>query len=304
MLKGAAIAVGNFDGVHLGHRGVIDEAGRVARTADMPWGVLTFEPHPRAFFAPDQPSFRITPMRAKCHAVAELGADFTVVLRFDEALAAMSAEDFVKTVLVGNLAVRHVVCGYDFTFGQGRSGNCELLLHMGQELGFDLTAVSAINDNGGDVFSSTRVRQYLRAGEPVSAAQLLERPFEIVGRVCRGDERGRTIGFPTANIQLEDYLEPAHGVYAIRAALDTTDEPVWRAGVANLGMRPTFEKTEPILEVFLFDFDGDLYDQHLRVQLIEFLRPEQKFDGLDALKNQIALDCAHAREILADNGEK
>ncbi len=298
-LKGSVIAVGNFDGVHLGHRGVISEASRIARAAGIPWGVMTFEPHPRMFFKPDQPSFRITPLRAKSHAITELNADFMVVLRFDAELAGLSAQDFVKIVLLNNLGVHHVVCGYDFSFGKGREGDCEFLLHAGKDSGFGLTAVGAIDDPDGQAYSSTRIRTCLSNGDPRGAASLLGRPFEITGRVSHGDERGRTIGFPTANIHLDDYLEPLRGVYAVRAAIETTDEPIWIDGVANLGIRPTFDKTEPVLEVFLFDFDGDLYDRHLRVQIIDFIRPEQKFDGLDALKNQIAADCDQARAILA-----
>lgn len=298
-LKGSAIAVGNFDGVHLGHRGVIGEASRIAQAADIPWGVMTFEPHPRMFFKPDQPCFRITPLRAKSHAIAELGADFMVVLRFDQELAGLGAHDFVHTVLVDHLDVHHVVCGYDFSFGKGREGDCEFLLHEGKDHGFGMTAVGAIDDGTGAAYSSTRVRACLRDGDPKGAANLLGRPFEISGRVTQGDQRGRTIDFPTANIHMDDYLEPTHGVYAVRAAIETTDsEPEWMDGVANLGMRPTFDKTEPVLEVYLFDFDGDLYDRHLRVQLIDFIRPEQKFDGLDALKAQIAKDCGTAQAIL------
>lgn len=297
-LKGAVIAVGNFDGVHLGHCGVIGEASRIARAAGIPWGVMTFEPHPRIFFKPDQPSFRITPLRAKSHAIAELDADFMVVLRFDAELAGLSAHDFVKDVLLESLGVSHVVCGYDFSFGKGREGDCEFLLHVGKEKGFGLTAVGAIDDPDGRAYSSTRVRDCLKDGEPKCAARLLGRPFEIAGRVMHGDERGRTIGFPTANIHLDDYLEPKRGVYAVQAAIETTDEPAWIDGVANLGVRPTFDKTEPVLEVFLFDFDEDLYDRHLRVRMIDFIRPEQKFDGLDALKAQIDKDCEQARTIL------
>ena len=210
----------------------------------------------------------------------------------------MPAEQFIEDVLVRNLGVFHVVCGYDFSFGKGAAGNCELLLHVGMEAGFGMTAVGAIDDESGEAYSSTRVREYLRGGDPKSAARLLNRPFEIAGRVCHGDKRGRTIGFPTANVQLEDYMEPTRGVYAVRAALDTGDEPVWRDGVANLGISPMFDKTEPLLEVYIFDFDEDLYDRHLRVQLIDFIRPEKKFDDLDALKNQISADCDRAREIL------
>ncbi|MBT4890351.1 MAG: bifunctional riboflavin kinase/FAD synthetase [Rhodospirillales bacterium] len=298
-LKGSVIAIGNFDGVHLGHMGVIGEARRIAEAAGIPWGVMTFEPHPRAYFTPDQPTFRITPLRAKSHAVAPLGADFLMALRFDEGLATMEAEDFVRTVLKDNLDIQHVVCGYDFSFGKARKGDCEFLLHMGKELGFGMTAVGAINDDSGEVYSSTRIREFLQAGNVTQASDILGRPYEITGRVQHGDKRGRTIGFPTANIHMDEYMEPKRGIYAVRAALDTEELPNWINGVANLGIRPMFETEESVLEVYLFDFAGDLYDQHMRVQLLDYIRPEMKFNGLEELTDAIAADCIKAREFLA-----
>lgn len=305
--KGAVIAIGNFDGVHLGHMGVIGEARRIAEASDIPWGVMTFEPHPRAFFQPDQPSFRITPLRAKSHAVVPLGADFMIALRFDKELAAMPAEDFVQSVLMDNLGIHHIVCGYDFSFGKGRTGDPEFLLHMGKELGFGMTAVGAISDESDTVYSSTRTREALKQGDLEQVANLLGRPYEIAGRVQHGDKRGRTIGFPTANIHMEEYMDPARGIYAVRAALDkpeSLDPPVWINGVANLGIRPMFETAESVLEVYLFDFDGELYDQHMRIQLLEYIRPEMKFDGLDELVTAIEADCIKAREILAQYGDR
>lgn len=294
----AVVAVGNFDGVHLGHQGVIREAGRIAEANGVPWGVMTFEPHPRKFFKPDQPSFRITPLRAKSRAVAVLNVDFLLTLRFDHELATMGAEEFVQKVLIDNLNVFHVVCGYDFSFGKGAKGNCELLLQMGMVAGFGMTAVGAIEDSSGEVYSSTRVRNYLTNSDPKAAARLLNRPFEITGRVRHGDERGRTIGFPTANVHLGDCIEPTRGVYAVRVAIDQGTDPVWHGGVANIGVRPTFDKTESVLEVFLFDFDRNLYGTHVRVQLIDFIRPEMKFSGVEDLKSQIASDCTAARNLL------
>ncbi len=300
-LKGSVIAIGNFDGVHLGHMGVIGEARRIAEAAGIPWGVITFEPHPRAFFQPNQPEFRITPLRAKSHAVAPLGADFLITLRFDVELAGLSAEDFVRLVLVNDLQIHHVVCGYDFVFGRGRGGDCQSLLAMGEKLGFGMTAVGVITDDNGTAYSSTRVREALSAGDLRGAASVLGRTYEIAGRVCHGEKRGRTLGFPTANIHFEDYMEPARGIYAVRAALDTIDDPVWMNGVANLGIRPMFEVADSMLEVYLFDFTGDLYDQHMRVQLIEYIRPEMKFADLEELTRAIEGDCIKAREILAQD---
>ncbi len=297
-VRGASVAVGNFDGVHLGHQAVIGEAGRVARDQGIPWAVLSFEPHPRSLFTTDQEPFRLTPFRIKARHVEALGVDNMIVLHFDHEFAGLSADDFVKKVLVKGLGARHVVSGYDFVFGHKRAGNCELLLHKGKEEGFDFTCVSAVDD-GETIYSSTRVRRCLKAGDPRGAANLLGRPFEIEGRVEHGDARGRTIGFPTANLHLGEYLRPALGVYAVRAGIDEGADTRWLEGVANFGNRPTFDKNDTIFEVHLFDFDGDLYGRHLRIALVDFLREEKKFDGLDDLKAQIALDSNNARQILA-----
>ena len=297
-VRGASVAVGNFDGVHLGHQAVIGEAGRVARDQGIPWAVLSFEPHPRSLFTTDQEPFRLTPFRIKARHVEALGVDNMIILHFDHEFAGLSADDFVKKVLVKGLGARHVVSGYDFVFGHKRAGNCELLLHKGKEEGFDFTCVSAVDD-GETIYSSTRVRRCLKAGDPRGAANLLGRPFEIEGRVEHGDARGRTIGFPTANLHLGEYLRPALGVYAVRAGIDEGADTRWLEGVANFGNRPTFDKNDTIFEVHLFDFDGDLYGRHLRIALVDFLREEKKFDGLDDLKAQIALDSDNARQILA-----
>ncbi len=297
-VRGASVAVGNFDGVHLGHQAVIGEAGRVARDQGIPWAVLSFEPHPRSLFTTNQEPFRLTPFRIKARHVEALGVDNMIVLHFDHEFAGLSADDFVKKVLVKGLGARHVVSGYDFVFGHKRAGNCELLLHKGKEEGFDFTCVSAVDD-GETIYSSTRVRRCLKAGDPRGAANLLGRPFEIEGRVEHGDARGRTIGFPTANLHLGEYLRPASGVYAVRAGIDEGADTRWLEGVANFGNRPTFDKNDTIFEVHLFDFDGDLYGRHLRIALVDFLREEKKFDGLDDLKAQIALDSDNARQILA-----
>ena len=297
-VRGASVAVGNFDGVHLGHQAVIGEAGRVARDQGIPWAVLSFEPHPRSLFTTNQEPFRLTPFRIKARHVEALGVDNMIILHFDHEFAGLSADDFVKKVLVKGLGARHVVSGYDFVFGHKRAGNCELLLHKGKEEGFDFTCVSAVDD-GETIYSSTRVRRCLKAGDPRGAANLLGRPFEIEGRVEHGDARGRTIGFPTANLHLGEYLRPALGVYAVRAGIDEGADTRWLEGVANFGNRPTFDKKDTIFEVHLFDFDDDLYGRHLRIALVDFLREEKKFDGLDDLKAQIALDSDNARQILA-----
>jgi len=296
--RGAVVAIGNFDGLHLGHQRVIGEAGTIARTSGAPYAVLTFEPHPRSVFRPDDPPFRLTPFRVKSRRIEALGVELLFTLHFDLAFAAKSAEDFVDEVLVRGIGARHVVAGYDFVFGHKRRGNAALLRERGAALGFGVEIVAPVHEASGALYSSTRIREHLAEGRPREAAALLGRFWEIDGRVERGDERGRTIGFPTANIFLHDYLRPAAGVYAVRAGIEEGARTVWRDAVANFGRRPTFGGSDLRLEVHLLDYDGDLYSRHLRVALIEFLRPERKFSGIDALKAQIATDAAQARALL------
>jgi len=294
--RGGAVAIGNFDGIHLGHQFVIAKAGELARASGIQSGVLTFEPHPRSVFQPTAPPFRLTPFRVKAELLRELGVAHLYNLHFDLEFAALSAEDFVRRVLVDGLGIAEAVVGYDFVFGHARRGNAALLTAMGKALGFGVTVVEPVQQ-GSEIYSSTRIRNLLLEGKPRHAAVLLGRSWEIDGRVEQGDRRGRTIGFPTANIELADYLRPAAGVYAVRAAIGRGG--TWHDGVANLGMRPTFGGSDLRLEVHLFDFAGDLYGRHLRVALVDYLRPEQKFAGLDALKAQIAADAAKARAMLA-----
>ncbi len=301
--RGGAIAIGNFDGVHLGHRQVIRTAGDMARSLKAPWGVLTFEPHPRMYFQRNAPPFRLTPFHLKAQIIAEMGVDFLMVLHFDEQLSRQTADDFVDEVLADGLGARHVVCGFDFVFGHKRGGNSAFLREKGDAMGFATTSVGVILDDDGSVISSTRVREMLTAGNPRGAAKLLGRPHEIAGRVAHGDQRGRTIGFPTANIELDQDNRPTTGVYAIRACIEDEDDPVWYDGVANLGRRPTVtDDTRVVLETHLFDFSGDIYGKHLRVALIDYLRPEKKFDGLEALTAAIREDSETARRLLQTEG--
>ena len=302
-VRGAVIAIGNFDGVHPGHQVVINEAGLIAHDLGRLWAVLTFEPHPRRLFAPDQPPFRLTPFRAKAKLIENLGVDMLIVQRFNKAFSQLEAKDFVTNALVKGFGASHVVSGYDFVFGHNRSGHCDLLLAMGAEHGFGFTAVNAIEDDTGEAYSSTRVRDKLLASDPRGAAAVLGRDFEIEGRVIAGESRGHGIGFPTANLTLGSYLRPVNGVYAVRASLESGTDVPWLDGVANIGVRPTFGGENVVLEVYVFDFDDDLYGRRLRVRLIDFLRPEKKFDGIDDLKAQIALDVSKAKEILT-KGEK
>ncbi|MDB5364239.1 MAG: riboflavin kinase [Rhodospirillales bacterium] len=295
--RGAVVALGNFDGVHLGHREVVARAGAIARDQGRPLGVVTFEPHPRSLFRPDDPPFRLTPLRPKAHALEALGVDLLYVLHFDRSLSEKSAADFVAQVLVGDLGIAHAVAGWDFVFGNKRHGDMALLRDEGARHGFGVEEIRPI-EGGGAVVSSTRVRELLVAGEARQAAALLGRTWEVDGHVLHGDARGRHLGWPTANLELGEYLRPAYGIYAVRAAIDEP-QPLWRGGVANLGVRPMWRTEQPMLEVHLFDFAGDLYGRVLRVQLVERLRAEAEFDDVEALKSQIARDALDARAALA-----
>ena len=298
-LKGGVAVLGNFDGVHLGHQAVLAAGRAVAEDTGAPLVTVTFEPHPRSFFRPGEPPFRLTPFRNKSHHIEALGIDLLLVLHFDEALHNVTANDFVANVLVEGLGVSHVVVGYDFVFGHNRGGDTEFLRRAGNDGGFGVTIVEPVSAPGEQIYSSTRIRDHLRAGRPADAAVLLGRPFEFEGRVMHGNALGRDLGYPTANLTFGEYLQPAYGIYAVRVGIEEEDGPQWHDGVASFGIRPTIgEDEEPILEAYIFDFSGDLYGKHLRVQLIDYIRPEIKFDGLEALTAQIEDDCRVAREIL------
>jgi riboflavin kinase/FMN adenylyltransferase len=301
--RGAVVAIGNFDGVHLGHRRVIEEARDAARRLGVDSAVMTFAPHPRRFFRPDQPPFLLTRLRGKLRRFAEIGVDRVHLLRFDARLAALSPEQFVDRLLVAGLGVRHVCVGYDFVFGRGRAGTAAFLAERLAAAGVGSSIVAPVSSGAGagdEVFSSTAARQALAEGDTARAAGILGRPFEVEGRVAMGDRRGRTIGFPTANVWLRDQVRPRHGVYAVRVGVEGGGV---HDGVANLGLRPTFGgDREPRLEVHLFRFAGDLYGRRICVELRAFLREERRFDGLDALKAQIAADAEAARLALAGAG--
>lgn len=298
--QGAVLAIGNFDGVHLGHQQVIADARALAEAKDAPLGVMLFDPHPQQFFAPDAPPFRLTRLVTRAALLADLGVDFTLALPFDAAMAACEAEDFITDILVGKLNVSAVCVGYDFCFGKGRKGNFAMLRDVGGEMGFETFATEAVlQPDSTNPFSSSAIRDFLRDGEPEKAAALMGHAFAIEAEVQTGDRRGHTIGFATANMPLDDYVLPKFGVYAVRAdVLDGDFAGQALRGVANLGLRPTVGTDKPRLESHFFDFDGDLYGANLRVSLLHFIRPEQKFDGLDALKAQIAKDSDKAREML------
>ncbi len=298
-IRGASVAVGNFDGIHRGHQAIIGKARRVAKAEGIPLAVLTFEPHPCGVFNPDTAPFRLTPFRIKARHVEALGVDVMVALRFDPDFAKIPARAFIRDILVGGLGVRHVVSGYDFAFGHKHAGDCKLLLSMGEEEGYGFTCARAVRDGEGIVYSSTRVREYLKNADPAGAAHVLGRHFEIEGRVEHGDKRGGAIGFPTANLPMGEYQHPARGVYAVRAKVGRGGKAKWLDGVANFGTRPTFKGRDEVFEVHLLNFSGDLYDKRLRVAVIDYIRSEVRFSNPDELKAQIAADCGEASRILA-----
>ena len=295
-LAGGIVALGNFDGVHLGHQAVVGRAVARARAEGRPALVATFDPHPVRYFRPDAPWFRLTTLDQRARLFAQAGADAMVVFRFDAALAALSAEDFIADRLERALQVAGVVTGAEFTFGHGKRGNVAMLRAAGARGGYAVDTVGPVMLDGAPV-SSTRIREALRAGDMRGAARLLTRPFAIRGTVQHGDKLGRTIGYPTANVDMGDYLRPAYGIYAVRGYLpDGRVVP----GAANLGVRPTFEPPKELLEPYFFDFSGDLYGQEIEVALIDYLRPEAKFSNIDELIAQMDRDCARARELLAE----
>ncbi|MDP1671165.1 MAG: bifunctional riboflavin kinase/FAD synthetase [Alphaproteobacteria bacterium] len=297
--RGAVVAIGNFDGVHLGHRAVLAQAANIARDKGCPLGALVFEPHPREFFEPEAPRFRLTPLQEKARLLESLGIDLLYVEHFDAELAARPAQDFVTRILVEGLGVTHIVVGYDFRFGQNREGDAAFLIREGAKAGFGVGITSAVHTtSSGEPYSSSLIRKHLREGRPRRAAELLGHWWSIVGPVQNGDQRGRTIGFPTANVHLNECLEPRHGVYAVRVEVLEGAGAGLYDGVANLGIRPTFDKQDVMLEVNLFDFSGDLYGRMLRVSFVEFIRAERKFDGIDSLKAQISADSITAGELL------
>lgn len=293
--RGATVAMGNFDGVHLGHRSVID-AARAA--CDAPLGIITFEPHPREFFFPDAAPFRLMNAESRANRLARLGVEHLYQLPFDAVLAGLSPEAFAREVLVQGLGVRHVTVGEDFCFGRQRSGNAQTLTQLGQELGFGVTVAPLIG-NGEVEYSSTEIRKALAAGRTRDAERMLGHWHRIDGEVLHGDKRGRDLGYPTANMAVDGLHLPALGIYAVLVDVLTGADRGSYKGVASLGVRPMFGQNRPNLEVHLFDFAADLYGQHLSVALVEYLRPEAKFDSLEALIAQMDRDSAQAREILA-----
>ncbi len=292
--RGAALAMGAFDGVHRGHQEVIALAARAAAELKAPLGVITFDPHPRAYFRPDEPAFRLMRRDQQARVLEGLGVEVLHVLPVDAELANMTDREFATRVLSEGLGARHVAVGFDNTFGKGRTGTPQAMAAYGAELGFGVSIAEPVGGEGAK-FSSTAIREALREGRPQDAAEILGRPFAIEGEVQRGRQLGRKLGFPTANVALGDYVTPRFGVYAVRTRLPDGRQV---AGVANIGVNPTVAVVAPLLEVWLFDFDEDLYDQVIETDLIAFLRPEEKFESLEVMTEQVMRDAAQARALL------
>ena len=299
-LRGAIIALGNFDGFHKGHQAVAGEAIRWAKAEGRPSIIATFDPHPVRFFKPDVPPFRLTTLEQRQELYLAAGATAMLVFHFDKELSSTSAEDFIERILIERFGAAGVVTGADFSFGQGAKGNIELLQTFGAEAGLQSRVVEAVESEGNDghgVVSSSRVREALREGDPQLAAALLTRPFAIRGIVEHGDKNGRKLGYPTANLSIESYLRPKYGVYAVTGTVLATGEKL--KGAANIGIRPQFEPPKELLEPYFFDFSGDLYGQEIEVAFHHFLRGEAKFDSLDDLMVQMEKDCDLARDLLS-----
>lgn len=292
--KGAVVAIGNYDGVHRGHRAVVDTAVRHARRLGRPAAALTLEPHTRSYFQPEEPLFRLTDAQAKLRLLGATDLDGAIVLTFDAKLAARSAEEFVEEVLVGRFAVAGVAVGFDFHFGHGRKGSPDFLVAEGEKHGFPVDVVPPLEHNGRRV-SSSIIRAMLVEGQVAEAAELLGHPWFITATVLHGDKRGRELGFPTANLRLDPACRLKHGIYAVRVGIG----PKRYDGVASFGRRPTFDHGVPLLEVFLFDFSGDLYGQALDVAFIGWIRPELRFESVEELVRRMDEDARRARDILA-----
>ena len=292
--RGAVLAIGNFDGVHRGHQALLRAAAAIGRELGAPAGALIFEPHPREFFHPHEPHFHLTSLPQKLTLFERAGLDLAVVLAFDAQLAALSADEFIARVIVEGLGARHVVIGHDFFFGRHRGGTPDTMREAGAHDGFGVTIIPPVAEDG-EVFSSSAIRLYLAQGDVKGAARVLGRAWRVEGVVVGGAKRGTDLGFPTANIPLPRGTTLGHGIYAVRMHTAGAQHD----GAAYLGTRPTFDDGMPVLEVFLFDFDGDLYGKTIEVEFVDFIRADRKFPTSEALIAQMEIDCARARDILA-----
>ena len=296
--RNGSIAIGNFDGLHLGHCEVIRRAGVFAHQRGVPWGVLTFEPHPRTIFNKTQTPFRLSSTHMKEQGIKKMGVEFLVVVNFDKEFSKVTGQQFVEEILVQSFEASYVVSGDDFAFGHKRSGDINFLHTMGKLHGFGTVGIKHVLDKDSKIISSTRIRDFIKEGNVKAAKNLLGRCHEIEGEVIKGDQRGRTIGFPTANIKLEDSIIPARGVYAVRVGISNGIGTIWHNGIANFGIRPTFNGDTLLLEVHIFDYTGNLYSKNIRVALIDYIRPERTFNETSDLILQIKKDCIKAKSVL------
>ncbi len=297
--RGSVAVLGNFDGFHKGHQVVIGTAGRIANEMKASLSVVCFEPHPRLFFDPLQPEFRLTSFRTKAHLLEGFGVDQFFALAFDAHLSQMEPQDFILDILLKKIGAIHIVVGYDYAFGAKRRGDVKLLGWLSKMEQFGLTIVDKVMEDD-HIYSSTNIRDTIWKGDVRRTASQLGHWWHVEGHVKKGNQRGRTIGFPTANLSIEGYIKPKLGVYAVRVEILSGAHKGSYEGVANIGKRPTFEGTEILLEVHIFNFDGDIYEQSVQTEFVDFIRAERKFDGLESLKAQILLDSETAKEILKD----
>jgi riboflavin kinase/FMN adenylyltransferase len=296
--QGACAAIGNFDGVHIGHQHVIELARKQAEADKAPLGIVTFEPHPREFFAPKAPPFRLMNAEARANRLEKLGVERLYQLPFDAVLSGLTPAEFAQEIIVDGLGLSHVIVGADFQFGKDRAGTADVLKQLGSELGFGVTVADLIENGAGEV-SSTAIRTALAEGRPEDAAAMLGHWHRIDGEVFGGDKRGRELGYPTANMSINRLHPPRFGIYAVKVDVLTGPYQGTYNGAASIGVRPMFGENKPNLETFIFDFSGDLYGEHLSIAFVDYLRPEAKFDSLEALVTQMDLDCAKARDILS-----
>lgn len=297
--RGGVLAIGNFDGVHRGHKALLRKAMQIAKAASHPAGVMIFEPQPREFFHPNEAHFRLTPLPEKLRLLEEMGLDFAVVLDFNAELASLPADDFITEVLVGSYGLFHAVIGYDFYFGKARGGTPDTMRAAGEKLGFGVSVIAQQGEEG-EIFSSTAIRLHLVQGDIRAATHALGHWWRVTARVISGQKLGTTLGFPTANVELPPGCALLHGIYATRVLIGG----VVYSGAAYFGTRPTVDNGPVRLEVFVLDFTGDLYDQEIAIEFVDFIREDKRFSSLDALKAQIAEDCAKARAILSAAGER
>ena len=301
--KGSAVAIGNFDGVHRGHQELLAVTAREAKRLGRPWGVVTFDPHPRTFFKPSEPVFRLTPLPLKARLIKALGASFLSVLAFDKEFSSLEPAQFVERHVVRHLAASHVVTGFDFHFGKGRKGNPQSMRDFGAAHGFGVSVVEQVTEEGdsNSPFSSSSIRSALHHGHVAEAAHELGYNWTVMGEVVKGDGRGRSIGFPTLNISLEAGAEPYRGIYAVKVRDAAVRGGAPWSGAGYFGDRPTFDSERSFLEVHLMDFDGDLYDRLLMVEFVALIRPDRRFDSVEALTRQMKADCEKAKALLNDD---